>query len=100
MFLRGDYDIAVIQAFKYVEVVVRKEAKLPEDMVGQKLMRTAFNPESENLTDMDSPQGERQAVMELFSGAMGHGRNPPSHRDVIIERENAAQLIGLATCYI
>jgi uncharacterized protein (TIGR02391 family) len=97
MFLRGDYDIAVIQAFKHVEVVVRKEAKLPEDMVGQKLMRAAFHPENGNLTDMDSPQAERQAVMELFSGAMGHGRNPPSHRDIVIERESAAQLIGLAS---
>jgi uncharacterized protein (TIGR02391 family) len=97
MFLRGDYDIAVIQAFKYVEVVVRREAKLPAELVGQKLMRAAFNPENGNLTDTDSPQGERQAVMELFSGAMGNGRNPPGHRDVVIERENAAQLIGLAS---
>jgi hypothetical protein len=84
MFLRGDYDVAVIQAFKYVEVAVRTATKLPEDMVGQKLMRAAF-------------QAERQAVMELFSGAMGHGRNPPSHRDVVIKRETAAQLIGLAS---
>jgi uncharacterized protein (TIGR02391 family) len=97
MFLRGDYDVAVIQAFKYVEVAVRTATKLPEDMVGQKLMRAAFQPENGKLTDMDSPQAERQAVMELFSGAMGHGRNPPSHRDVVIKRENAAQLIGLAS---
>jgi uncharacterized protein Ymh len=46
---------------------------------------------------MDSPQAERQAVMEMFSGAIGHGRNPPSHRDIVIKRENAAQLIGLAS---
>jgi Protein of unknown function (Hypoth_ymh) len=35
--------------------------------------------------------------MELFSGAFGHARNPLSHRDVAIERVNAAQLIGLAS---
>jgi uncharacterized protein (TIGR02391 family) len=97
MFLRGDYDVAVIQAFKPVEVAVRKATKLPEDLVGQKLMRTAFNPENGKLADLESPQGERQAVMVLFSAAIGHGRNPPSHRDIDIERENAAQLIGFAS---
>ncbi|MGY4294613.1 hypothetical protein ACVWXN_002708 [Bradyrhizobium sp. i1.4.4] len=33
MFLRGDYDVAVVQAFKQVEVAVRDAAGLPEDMV-------------------------------------------------------------------
>jgi hypothetical protein len=42
-------------------------------MVGQKLMRAAFHPDNGNLTDMDNPQSERQAVIELFSDAMGHG---------------------------
>ncbi|SHN85529.1 TIGR02391 family protein [Bradyrhizobium erythrophlei] len=97
MFIRGDYDVAVVQAFKIVEVYVREAASLPDELVGQKLMRTAYNPETGPLADMSTPAGERQAVMELFSGAIGHGRNPASHRDVAISRTAAAQLIGLAS---
>jgi uncharacterized protein (TIGR02391 family) len=97
MFLRGDYDVAVVQAFKQVEIEVRDATGLPNELVGLKLMRTAYNPESGPLTDMNTPAGERQAVMELFSGAIGHGRNPPSHRDVVIARADAARLIGLAS---
>ena len=97
MFLRGDYDVAVVQAFRQVEIAVRDAAQLSDDLVGQKLMRAAYNPESGPLTDMNTPAGERQAVMELFSGAIGHGRNPPSHRDVVIARADAARLIGLAS---
>lgn len=97
MFLRGDYDVAVVQALKQVEIAVRAAAGLPDELVGQKLMRTAYNPESGPLADMSTPAGERQAVMELFSGAIGHGRNPPSHRDVVIARADAARLIGLAS---
>lgn len=97
MFLRGDYDVAVVQAFKEVEVYVRFAAELPEELVGQKLMRTAFHPETGPLCDQAAPAGERQALMELFSGAFGHARNPLSHRDVAITRIEAAQLIGLAS---
>jgi uncharacterized protein (TIGR02391 family) len=97
MFLRGDYDVAVVQAFKLVEVAVRAAAALPDELVGQKLMRAAYNPENGPLADMSTPASERQAVMELFSGAIGHGRNPPSHRDVVIARADAARLIGLAS---
>jgi uncharacterized protein (TIGR02391 family) len=97
MFLRGDYDVAVVQAFKQVEIAVRDAALLPKELVGQKLMRDAYKPEGGPLADMNTPASERQAVMELFSGAIGHARNPPSHRDVVIERADAARLIGLAS---
>jgi uncharacterized protein (TIGR02391 family) len=97
MFLRGDYDVAVVQAFKHVEVTVRQAAGLSDDMTGQRLMRTAFHPETGSLTDTETPQAERQALMELFSGAFGHARNPPSHRDIVIARADAARLIGLAS---
>jgi len=42
-FLRGDYDSAVFEAFKEVEVRVRKKAKFPNSSVGVKLMRAAFS---------------------------------------------------------
>jgi uncharacterized protein (TIGR02391 family) len=97
MFLRGDYDVAVFQAFKEVEVAVRKAAGLPNDLVGVNLMRRAFHPETGALSDSQSIPAEREALMHLYSGAIGHCKNPPSHREVKIERVSAAQLIGFAS---
>ena len=60
-------------------------------------MREAFKPENGPLTDPESDGGERVALMELYAGAMGHCKNPTSHRNVGIERVSAAQLIALAS---
>lgn len=95
MFLRGDYDVAVVQAFKLLEVTVRDAAGL--EMVGQKLMREAFHPENGALRDVSAPAGERQAMSDLFAGAFGHARNPFAHRDVAIGRIDAARLISFAS---
>ena len=97
MFLRGDYAIAVLQAFIEVEIAVRKEAKLPDDLVGVKLMRAAFHPENGPLGDRKSVFAEREALMHLYSGAIGHCKNPPSHRDVSVNCLTAARLIALAS---
>jgi uncharacterized protein (TIGR02391 family) len=97
MFLRGDYDVAVVQAFKLVEVTVRRAAGLTDELVGTKLMRTAFHPGEGSLTDMDAPAAERQAMMELFSGAFGYARNPVSHREIGMSRIDAARLITFAS---
>jgi hypothetical protein len=85
-FRRGDYDVAVFQAFKEVEVAVRKAANAkkagyPDSDVGTALMRKAFHPETGPLTDMAVVRAEREAVMHLFSGAIGHAKNPMSHRE-------------------
>jgi len=45
LFIRGDYDTAVFQAFKEVEVAVRAKAKLTNTDIGAKLMRKAFDKE-------------------------------------------------------
>ena len=42
LFLRGDYDTAVFQAFKEVEVEVRKAANFADADIGVVLMREAF----------------------------------------------------------
>lgn len=82
LFIRGDYDTAVFQAFKEVEVRVRKLASLPANLLGYELMRTAFNPENGKLTDLGQIKAERQATSDLFAGAIGLFKNPSSHRDV------------------
>jgi hypothetical protein len=70
LFRRGDYDVAVFQAFKEVEVAVRtaaneKGAGYPNSDVGTALMRKAFHPETGPLTDTDSVPAEREAVMHF-----------------------------------
>ncbi len=97
MFLRGDYDTAVFQAFKEVEIAVRNAAKLGNDRVGCPLMRDAFNPKGGPLCDSQEVAGERQALMDLFAGAIGYFKNPGSHREVELSPVEAAEAIMLAS---
>jgi len=96
-FIRGDYDTAVFQAFKEIEVRVRKKAKLPNTDIGVPLMRKAFSPNGGILTDKNSDPGEQVARMELFAGAIGMYKNPSSHRDITFtEPKEAADIIHMA----
>lgn len=97
LFLRGDYDTAVFQAFKEVEVAVRTAGGYGADTFGVDLMRKAFHAENGPLCDNELLEAERQAEMFLFSGAIGHAKNPASHRVVGLERVEAARLIVFAS---
>ncbi len=96
-FIRGDYDTAIFQAFKEVEVQVRKKAGLSNSNIGVALMRTAFNPDNGPLTDKNTDKGERVARMELFASAIGTYKNPSSHREVdFADPKEAADIIHIA----
>jgi uncharacterized protein (TIGR02391 family) len=96
-FLRGDYDIAVLQAMKTVEVAVREAAALPNSVLGVPLMRTAFHPATGQLTDPSADGGEKEARMALFAGAIGSYKNSLSHRDVdFSDPQEAIEVIMLA----
>lgn len=82
LFLIGETEAAVMIAMKEVEVRMREAASLPNDLVGVKLAREAFKPDSGPLADPGAEPGERVATMELFAGAMGTLRNPVAHRRV------------------
>lgn len=97
LFLRGDHDTAVFQAFKEVEIAVRKAGRLPDSLTGKKLMDNAFHPEAGALRDRSVDGAERVAEMQLFCGAMGHARNPTGHRDGIFTGPEAARLIVFAS---
>jgi hypothetical protein len=56
LFLGGDFDTAVFQAFKQVEVAVRDAAGLPNTQLGTSLMRQAFDVADGPLTDKGAPQ--------------------------------------------
>ncbi len=96
-FVRGDYDTAVFQALKEVEVRVRKKAKLTNKDIGVSLMRKAFNSVKGILTAKGADAGEQTARMELFAGAIGMYKNPSSHRDVAFaDPKEAADIIHMA----
>ena len=83
--VHGDLSTAVFQAFKAVEVAVRDEGGYQPTDIGVALMRKAFNPQNGPLTNMDVPEAEREALANLFAGAIGSYKNPHSHRTVEIE---------------
>lgn len=96
-FIRGDYDVAVVQAFKEIEVAVRASGNFAPTDIGVPLMRKAFDPDNGPLTDTRSPKAERQAQSDLFAGAIGSYKNPSSHRHVSIEPEEAVEMLMLAS---
>ena len=96
-FLRGDYDTAVFQSFKEVEVSVRDAGQFAATDVGVELMRKAFRPEDGPLTDKESPRAEQEALMHLMAGAVGSYKNPHSHRNVSIAAIEAVEMIVLAS---
>ena len=97
LFLRGDYDIAVLQGFKDVEIAVRKVGGYGESDYGTDLMRKAFDVKTGTLTDPNQQKAEQEARSHLFAGAIGSYKNPVSHRNVNWSAEEAAEMIILAS---
>jgi uncharacterized protein (TIGR02391 family) len=96
-FVRGEYDVAVFQAMKAVEVTVREASGLGNSAIGVALMREAFHPERGTLTDTTAEPAEREALSALFAGAVGSYKNPHSHRDIAMESPaEAVEVIMLA----
>jgi uncharacterized protein (TIGR02391 family) len=97
LFLRGEYDTAVFQAFKEVEVAVRDAGGYGKKDYGVNLMRQAFHPQNGTLTDANQLPAEKEATLALFAGAIGLYKNPPSHRNVNITPVEAAEMIIFAS---
>lgn len=97
---QGDLDEAIFAAFKEIEISVRNAGRYAESDIGVKLMRKAFNPESGRLTDKDQPEGERQALSDLFAGAIGSYKNPSSHRTVTLSDPSEAQEMVLLASHL
>ncbi len=101
LFLRGDYDTAIFQAFKEVEIRVRKVGNYAKDDLGVDLMRRAFHPKTGVLTNKEATEAEKENMMHLFSGAIGLFKNPVSHRDIKdITPEWTADIIRFANCLL
>jgi uncharacterized protein (TIGR02391 family) len=95
---RGDYADAVFFAFRTVEESVRKAGGYQSTDIGTDLMRTAFNADRGPLSDLTQPRAEREALAQLFAGAIGSYKNPHSHRTVtIVEAREAQEMVMLAS---
>ena len=77
----GEYELGALAAMREVEIRVRELSGAGSSLVGVKLMREVFR-EGGKLANPDLDLGERVGVMELFAGAIGTIKNPPSHRQV------------------
>lgn len=93
---RGEVEDAVFEAFKQVEMSVRRACGYGSHPVGVKLMRKAFDPETGPLADSSRPIAEREAEAHVFSGAIGAYKNPGSHRSVRIDHEDGCRLLVFA----
>lgn len=95
-FLRGDFDTAVFQAMKGVEVYIREAGGFGSNLIGVKLMQEAFK-EGGPLADATSEPAEQVSRMQLFCGAIGSYKNPNSHRDVdLTDSSEALEIVLLA----
>jgi len=96
-FLRGDYDTAVFQTFKELEVAIRETGNFKSDDYGVDLARKAFHESTGPLSDQSMPISERQALSHLVAGALGSYKNPHSHRKVKLSAEEAVEMIILGS---
>lgn len=95
-FMRGEFDVAVFQATRAVEIFVREVSGLT-GLLGIDLVRKAFDATTGPLTDLSAEKGEREARAHLFAGAIGSFKNPQSHRDVnISDPAEAIEIIMIA----
>jgi len=104
-FLRGEYDTAVFQAFREIEVAVRTAAQLPTDLIGDKLMRAAFKPAESSgvagpLADTRIPAAEQLNMAHMFAGTFGVYRNSTAHRHVPTDPNEAAEVIMFASALL
>jgi uncharacterized protein (TIGR02391 family) len=93
----GEFDSAVLKAFKAVETEIRKRVKASPEDIGVNLIRRAFHPDNGALTDMSLPRAEREALSHYLAGAFAFYKNPCSHRDVEVDFLSAFERIVVAS---
>lgn len=93
----GEFESAVLQAFKCIEICIRERIGAAAEEIGVKLIRIAYNPENGKLTNYKLPKSEREAFANYIAGAFGYYKNPCSHRDVELDFISAFDRIVVAS---
>jgi uncharacterized protein (TIGR02391 family) len=81
----GQYESAVLQAFKTIETSIRDKIGANAEDIGVKLIRKAFHPDLGKLTNYKLPKSEREAFANYIAGAFGYYKNPCSHREIELD---------------
>ena len=96
IFLLGDYELAALAAMREVEIEIRSRADLGPELFGTALVQEAFKAEGP-LYSRAIHKAESVAQLNLFSGAIGMFKNPPSHRRVdYTDPTQASEVVLLA----
>ena len=93
----GQFESAVLQAFKTIETTIREKTNATSEEYGIRLIRKVFHPESGPLTDFKLPKAEREAFCNYIAGAFGFYKNPCSHRDVELDFSSAFDRVVVAS---
>jgi len=93
----GEFESAVLQAFKCIETSISDRIGADPEDVGVKLIRKAFHSENGDLTNYKLPKSEREAFANYIAGAFGFYKNPCSHRDVELDFISAFDRIVVAS---
>jgi uncharacterized protein (TIGR02391 family) len=94
-FVSGHYSDALITSLKEINVIVKEKVRVAtgKEQDGPSLMRTAFKLENPviklNSLTTQSEKDEQQGYCDLFAGAMEALRNPLSHSNIEITKEDA-----------
>lgn len=94
---QGNLAVAVFVAFRAVEEAVRLTCGYKVTEVGVPMMRRAFHKDNGPLTRSVDPEAEREALANLFAGAIGSYKNPHSHRSVELDANEAQEMVLIAS---
>ena len=87
---------AVFEAFKYIETIVREKGRYAKTEKGVSLMRKAFNKDNGPLINEEWTDAEKEAIVQLFAGAIGFMKNPRSHHMITIDKNKALEMLNFA----
>ena len=96
-FQNAEYDTAVFQALREVEVAVRNASGFSPTDIGASLMRKAFDSKIGPMRDDTAIDLEKLAISEMFAGLIGAYKTPRSHRHVVLDAAEAAEIIIFAS---
>lgn len=92
LFLDGHYPQAVFEAFKEIEILVRKKSR--HSAIGKNLMMTAFSEDRPILkikySSKNSEKEEQEGFKFIFAGAMLAVKDPKSHGRITQNDPNRA----------
>jgi len=99
-FMRGEYDTAVFEAMKQLEILTRSASAQNGELTAVQMVRKAFDVNSGILTDANAERSEKESLAHLFAGAFGVLKNPHSHRNVELTRPDDAASVILFASYL